>query len=1246
MLNDIALMKLDSPMKVSEKNNFVKLPARSHYYGLKNEGLSLEKDDISQFCPEATIVGWGTTSKNNYYIVPTKLMCVELPIIPIPVCRFILRMAPAKVTLENVCAGGYKNKDSCVGDSGGPLLCDNYQLGITSWGPDCAVGLPSVYTRFRSLRRVNNMQCKKCNKLFSNAYTLKRHQLKNCVDRKPACPIPKKRLRPIGIEVLEGGVTKLTHAFKNRIASYRFSSSDENKISYNDFFNGVKPKVINKISEYLQQHISLKINMEIFGIYVKPDKEMSDIKSMNSPNKIVTTASNLEELYGEFKSELMMQASEFQEKDSNWSLQEIMFLDVNINRFNSIAASSYIKLPVTIMKRNAVLNIENKDSACFAWSINAAIFPAEGNPKYPSSYPHYDKMLDFRGIDFPVKLKDIKKFEFMNNISVNVFGLESFFRDGKNNYEVVGPLHFTSNRQPTHVNLLLVSDSDGNNHYNLITDLPRLVRSQKTKYKGKIYICDGCLQSYVNMEKLKAHEEHDCTHIYTQLPTNEMKKNKCGQITPENILKFINFEKQLQVPFVIYADFESLLKPIDNCEPINGKSFSVKVCEHEPYSFAFYLKCSYDDSLSKLEIYKGPNAGKVFMQKLDETVHNLYNNHLKHVKVMQKLTPKEQEAYDNATNCYICEKPFDVFNKKVRDHCHLLGKYRNAAHNSCNLNYKVPNCIPVFFHNLSNYDCHLFIKELSTKGESVSAIAQTKEKYISFSKSILVEKSDDPKVRDSFIKLRFVDSFRFLARSLDKLSETLDSLDEVRKYFPNETQFNLMRRIRGGVAQCSKRQAMANNKFLPNYNPSKPESYIMYLDATNLYGAAMSESLPFGGFKWIPVENFDCNSVKDDASKGYVLEVDLEYPTNLHDAHNDLPFCPESIIPLNGKHPKLIPNLRHKEKYIIHYRNLKQCLKYGLKLTKIHRILEYSQSPWLKKYIESNTTLRNQAKNDFEKDLFKLLVNAIFGKTMENVEKRKSIHLSTHWKIQRVHLGNVKVYYDKPMYIGFSVLDISKTIIYEFLYGYIKPKYGNAAKLCYTDTDSLILEVFTSNFYDDMKQNITHFDTSNFSKNNEYGMPITNSIVGKMKDEFAGTIVDAFYGTGAKAYCVKLGKPFKKETEIKKAKGVSKNIIKNQLHVNDYIRIIQNGNTIFRKMYIFVSSLHTIYTELRNKVALSAKDDKRYVIPHDVNTLAWGHLLTNPKAMTGTLDDLIQAMEEVSDLDNYVNDFDLELFSQ
>ncbi|CAH1107474.1 unnamed protein product [Psylliodes chrysocephalus] len=1218
------------------------------------------------------------------------------------------------------------------------------------------------------------MQCDKCKKSFFNVNNLKRHKLKNCAYSEISCPIPKKRLKPIGAEVLHNGVTKLSHAFKNRIASYRFSSTNSNKLNYIDFLNHIKPNVINKISEYQQLHTCLKVNMEVFGIYVKPDKEMSDIKSMNTANKIITATSNLDEMYDEFKEEIFCQANDFQERDSNWSLQEIMFLDVNINRFNSISASSYIKLPIPIIKRNAILNIENKDNACFAWSINAAIFGAVGDPKNPSSYPHYNTLLNFSGIDFPMKLKDITRFEAMNNISVNVFGLELYFREGKNNYEIVGPLHFTSKRQSTHVNLLLISDNNNNNHYCLITDLSKLVRSQKTKHKEKIHICDGCLQSFVNIEKLKAHEEFDCTHIYTELPTNEIKKNKCGEFVPENILKFVNFEKQLQVPFVIYADFESLLKPIDNCEPLNSKSFSVKVCEHEPYSFAFYIKCNYDDSLSKLEMYKGPDAAKVFMQKLDKVVHDLYNNHLKHVKPMQPLTPEEQEAYDNAKICHICERPFNAFNKKVRDHCHLSSKYRSPVHNSCNLNYKLPSFIPVFFHNLTNYDSHLFIKELTTKKESVSVLAQTKEKYISFSKSIMVEKSTNPKVRDSFIKLRFVDSFRFLTRSLDKLSETLDSnqCNEVRKYYPDEKEFNLMRRkgvfpycyvdsfekldekglpskenffdnlkgesvsdedydkakevwdtfkcktlndyamlylktdvllladvfenfrkiclkqykldpahyltapslswdamlkytkielelltdidmllffkkgIRGGVAQCSKRQAVANNKFLPNFNPLKPESYIMYLDATNLYGAAMSEPLPFGDFKWIPVDSFDFSSVKDDASKGYVLEVDLEYPINLHHSHNDLPFCPENIIPPTGKNPKLIPNLHNKEKYIIHYRNLKQCLKYGLKLTKIHRIIEFSQAPWLKKYIDLNTILRNGAKNDFERELFKLLINAIFGKTMENVEKRKTIHLSTHWENTRgsigartliakpefktcsvfnenlvaIHLSNVKVYYDKPMYVGFSVLDISKTIIYEFFYGYIKQKYGDSAKLCYTDTDSLILEVFTSNFYEDIKQNITHFDTSNFSNNNEYAIPITKSVVGKMKDEFGGIPISEFYGSCAKVYCVKLGKPFKKMTEIKKAKGISTNVVKNQLHLNDYINIVQNGETVYRKMYVFVSSLHTIYTELRNKVALSANDDKRYIIPHDVNTLAWGHLLTTPKAMSGTLD--------------------------
>ncbi|XP_072377602.1 uncharacterized protein [Diabrotica undecimpunctata] len=598
--------------------------------------------------------------------------------------------------------------------------------------------------------------------------------------------------------------------------------------------------------------------------------------------------------------------------------------------------------------------------------------------------------------------------------------------------------------------------------------MSRLVRSQKTKNHRKGYLCDGCLQFFVSEENLNNHQKSDCSHIYTKLPTTQPKINKLGEIGPENILKFINFQKMLPVPFVIYADFESLLKPIDCTEPFNGNSYFVKTAEHQAYSFAFYLKCSYDDSLSRLINYEGKDAPKVFIQKLDDLVHELYNNHLKHIKPMSPLTKEEIKEHESATECYLCGKPFNLFNHK-----------------------------------------------LSTTGEQVSVIAQTKEKYITISKKILVEESK--RGPHKYITLRFVDSFRFLAKSLDILSTTLDSeqCKEIKKYFPDTKHFELVRHkgvfpylymdgfdrlkektlppkenfynnltnkhisdedyaraidvwntfdcksmsdyamlylisdvllladvfqnfrkvchkeynldpchyitapalswdamlrytkielelltdvdmvhflkkgVRGGVAQCSKREAVANNRYLLNYDPQQPESYIIYLDATNLYGAAMCQYLLYGNFKWVTdVENFNCFSVEDDANKGYVLEVDLEYPAHLHSAHNDIPFCPESMVPPGSKYPKLIPNLNNKTKYIIHYRNLKQCLKYGLVLKRIHRILEFLQSPWLKKYIDLNTSLRNKAKNEFERDLFKLLNNAIFGKTLENVEKR------------------------------------------------------------------------------------------------------------------------------------------------------------------------------------------------------------------------------------------------------------------
>ncbi|XP_036146043.1 uncharacterized protein LOC118646698 [Monomorium pharaonis] len=1025
------------------------------------------------------------------------------------------------------------------------------------------------------------------------------------------------------------------------------------------FLEDAKDIVLERVRETIDKHGSIKVNTAFNGEFIAGDKRAN--KSVNTKNYTLFQLSDLNEWYELYVIEpTLALLEEFQERDSGWALSRILNLTININKYNSMRAGCHFTLPRPIMLKRAVVNVQSEDNACFAWSVVAALHPAERHSDRVSSYPHYSTVLNFGDIEFPIALKDIKKFERLNNnISINVYGVEE---------DRFVPLRLSDNKKEKHVNLLYMQEPHNDNigHFTWIKNLSCLVSLQVSKHNGKVYICDRCLHYFHSEEKLESYTA-DC---------NQM--NDCAILLPsekDKWLKFRNPTNKEQLPFVVYANLECVLQKTQS--NMEKESTSYKYQHHQVFSIGYYVQCSFDDTLSVYRFCRDPDCVTWFTKQLEELSHNVKTRLSANVPMIP-LSKEQWEAYlfhnlsgydshfiikeiatafeGGVSLLPITKEKYIFFTKTVKDtteedlqkhiqlrfidSCRFL--YTSLDKLASYLNTDKLKIVRSEFSNLSSEEFSLltrkdvfpyeyvdcadklqntclppresFFSSLTGDTVSESDYAHAENVWKRFSIQKLGEYSDLYLKTDVLLLADIFKNFRdtcIQSYGLDPAhyytlpGYTWDAMLKYTKItFELLTDIDMIlfieRGIREGLSQCSGRYAQANNKYMQSYDSSKPSSYLMYFDVNNLYGWAMCQPLPYAKFQWVEdILNFNVNTIAPDLPTGYILEVDLEYPQNLHDAHADLPFCPTHDKPPGTREEKLLATVCDKKRYIIHYRNLQQCMRHGLRVIQIHRVLKFAQSPWLRKYIELNTQFRTLAKNDFEKNLYKLMNNAVFGKTMENVRNHVDVKLLTKWNgrygaeamiakpnfhsrnvfsenLITIELRNLEVKFNKPIYVGMCILDISKICLYEFHHEYMLSLYRDKCKVMYTDTDSLIYHVECENIYENMKRDIARFDTSDYA----YGMPLENKKVpGLMKDENNGAIMIEFVGLRAKMYAMRVdGK-----NDTKKAKGVKSSVVARTITFDDYTRCLRDEIEMTRRQSCIRSKLHEVYTIFEKK---------------------------------------------------------------
>ena len=1199
------------------------------------------------------------------------------------------------------------------------------------------------------------------------------------------------------------------------------------------FKNGNKEKYTNLIEQEILKLGGVKVS---FGLKVNFEierngetQEMSHYFKEDQPHVFTRYDKELiEQKYEQFMGRIRGEIENWSLLGSGWEVESIEIAYINVAKYQPLRGGTYLPLPADLAKKKAIINVKNKDNECLKWALRAALFPPKDgkNPQRPSKYPVKDG-INYGGIDFPTPVKQLDKLEKQNpNLAINVFGWE------KDTVIV----HRISSKEKSveRINLMLI-ESEEIQHYCFIKRESALLFDKAIN--NKTFYCMMCLTRFTRAHTPVEHEKY--FNGVNGRPTKiDMPEEG------ENILSFKNHQKQMKAPYVIYADFEALVKKIQGCErdpDEKYKSYTEKTEWHEACGYSYIVVRS-DGEVTAKKVFRGEEAVKSFLEsimqekeKIRESLaepkpitmthedwydfKNAYNCHIcekKLVKenywdslpvytkglisgkekyqgqyhkrcffqeqkyqrkeleqlgcygteegefeiiILKKPEQKDKQEAKEKTDCYLCQKPLleKYYIDAVKDHCHLTGKYRGAAHHNCNLKLRInpkTDQIPVVFHNLRGYDAHHLMQAMANLQKEVKCVANNMEKYITISVDGLrfinslnflqgsldslvkatpkeaikitstISNGSDLLYKKRIYPYEYMDSFeKFSETSLPKKESFYSKLNdehitedeyahaktvwetfecktlgdyhdlyvktdvalladvfenfrklclqqygldpahyftspglswdallkktgvELELFTDHEMHMFVERGIRGGISMVSKRYAKANNPLVSGYDESKPNSYIMYLDANNLYGWAMSKPLPKSGFKWkrvMPTEEEIMNK-KENAKKGWILEVDLEYPAELHKEHNSYPLAPEKkvvkkenmsdyqnnlIKELDLKLPnsnKLLLTLEDKNDYVVHYENLKFYLKQGMKLRRVKRVLEFEQECWMEPYIQMNTEFIKQAKNDFEKNFYKLMNNSVFGKTMENLRNRvdiKIVRSNEKDKIRKlvasplyarhviftndlvgIDMRKSRLLLNKPVYTGMTILDKSKILMYDFFYNHLKKQYGEKCELLYTDTDSLLLKIETEDVYKDIKANENFYDTSDYPKEHPLHSTVNKKVLGKMKDECAGTPISEVVCLRSKMYSVMKTD----EKNIRKAKGVKKNVVKKQIKHEQYRQALFSKVQMWHGMNILRSEGHEIYGMHLNKISLSPFDSKRWIADDGVNTKAYGY---------------------------------------